>query len=301
MELRQLEYFIAVCKELHFTKAAEKIGISQPNLSLQIKALEEEVGTPLFDRIGKRIALTEAGSILLRHTRSMLQTLQNARHEMDELHQQRGGSLSVGALPSELDFRLTPMFVHFFQKYPTVRLKIVSEVDLVQLVLSTEIDIGISVKPLFDSRLVIHPLNREEYGVVVSKDHELSSKESISLTELQGLPIVTYPKGFWGREFVESHCRQHGFNLNVVVETTSNPSLLYFVRENVGVAVQTHSLLKSVDNPELRFVPIHNHPPVREMSIIYRSDKYLSHAARAFILFAEEHLKDSMSRSSVQQ
>lgn len=292
MELRKLEYFVAVCEELHFTKAAEKIDISQPNLSLQIKALEEEIGTPLFDRIGKRIALTEAGLILLKHTRSIFQNLQNALHEIDELHHQRGGSLSVGALPSELDFRLTPMFISFCQKYPNVRLKIVSEVDLAELVLSTEIDIGISVKPLFDPRLVIRPLTREEYGVVVSKDHELSSKESISLTELKGLPIVTYPKGFWGREVVENCCLQHGFNLNVVVETTSNPSLFYFVRENIGVAVQAHSLLESIDNLNLRFIPIHDHPPVREMSIIYRADKYLSHAAQAFIHFAEERLKD---------
>ncbi|MFC5649680.1 LysR family transcriptional regulator [Paenibacillus solisilvae] len=292
MELRKLEYFIAVCEELHFTKAADKIGISQPNLSLQIKALEEEIGTPLFDRIGKRIALTEAGSILLRHTRSMFQNLQNAFQEMDELNHQRGGSLSVGALPSELDFRLTPMFISFYKRYPNVRLKIISEVDLTRLVLNTDIDIGISLKPLFDPRLVIRPLTREEYGVVVSKDHELSSKDSISLTELKELPIVTYPKGFWGRDFLENCCQQHGFNLNVVVETTSSSSLFYFVRENIGVAIQSYSLLESIDNLKLRFIPIHDYPPVREMSIIYRSDKYLSRAGQTFIHFAEEHLKD---------
>ncbi|MED1467647.1 LysR family transcriptional regulator [Bacillus salipaludis] len=292
MELRQLEYFIAVCEELHFTKAAEKIGISQPNLSLQIKALEEEIGTPLFDRIGKRIVLTEAGSILLRYTRTMFQNLQNALLEIYDLRHHRGGSLGVGALPSELDFRLTPMFINFCKKYPNVKLKIISEVELAQLVLSNEIDIGISVKPLFDSRLVIRPLSREEYGVVVSKDHELFSRESISLTELKGLPVVLYPKGFWGRDFLENYCQQHGFNLNVVVETSSNPSLFNFVRENIGVTIQSYSLLESIGYLNLRFIPINDHPPVREMSIIYRSDKYLNHTAQAFIHFAEEHLKD---------
>lgn len=292
MELRQLEYFIAVCAELHFTKAADKIGISQPNLSLQIKALEEEIGKPLFDRIGKRIALTEAGTILLKYTQKMFQNLQNALLEIDDLRYQQGGRLGVGALPSELDFRLTPMFINFCKRYPNVKLKIVSEVELAQLVLSNEIDIGISVKPLFDSRLVIRPLSREEYGIVVSMDHELSSRESISLYELKGLPVVTYPKGFWARDFFESYCQQHGFNLNVVVETSSNPSLFHFVRENIAVGIQAYSLLESIDHLKLRFIPIHDHPPVREMSIIYRSDKYLSHAARAFIHFAEEHLKD---------
>lgn len=104
---------MAVCEELHFTKAADKAGISQPNLSLQIKALEEEIGMPLFDRIGKRIALTDAGGVLLKHARGMFQNLQNAKLEIGELRHHQGGTLGVGVLPSELDFRLTPMFIDF--------------------------------------------------------------------------------------------------------------------------------------------------------------------------------------------
>ncbi|MBW5448955.1 LysR family transcriptional regulator [Cohnella sp. CFH 77786] len=292
MELRQLEYFVAACDELHFTKAADKMGVSQPNLSLQIKALEEELGMPLFDRIGKRIALTEAGSVLLKYARGMFQNLRNARHELDELRHQRGGSLGVAALPSELDYRLTPMFIEFCKKYPNIKLKIVAEVDVASLVLSNGIDIGISVTPLYDSRLVIRPLTREEYGLVVPQDHELSARASISLTELKELPIVTYPRGFWGREFLENHCRQRGFGLNVVVETSSNPSLFTFVKENIGVTILSNSLLASLDQMQLRFIPIREDPPVREMSIIYRSDKYLNHAAQAFIHFAEERLKE---------
>ncbi|WP_123042832.1 LysR family transcriptional regulator [Cohnella candidum] len=291
MELRQLEYFVAVCDELHFTKAADKIGISQPNLSLQIKSLEEEVGMPLFDRIGKRIALTEAGTVLLKYARNVLQNLQNARHELYELRHQRGGSLGVAALPSELDYRLTPMFIEFSKQYPNIKLKIVAEVEVADLVLSNGIDIGISVTPLYDSRLVIRTLNREEYGLVVPKDHELAARASISLDELKELPIIMYPRGFWGREFIENHCRQRGFQLNAVVETSSNPSLFTFVRENIGVTIQSQSLVASYDQMQLRFIPIREDPPIREMSIIYRSDKYLSHAARAFIHFAEERLK----------
>ncbi|MFF2481021.1 LysR family transcriptional regulator [Paenibacillus sp. NPDC058071] len=291
MELRQLEYFLAACEELHFTKAAEKVGISQPNLSLSIKGLEEELGMPLFDRIGKRIEMTEAGLILKRHVRAMFQNLQNGLEEMDELKNKQGGSLSIGALPSELDFRLTPMFIRFFQKYPNIRLKIVSEVELTRLVLSTEIDIGISVTPLFNPRLVVRPLARDEYGIVVSKDHELANRESVSLFELQALPSVMYPRGFWGRDFLENWCQQHGFNLNVVVETSSNPSLFQFVKANLGITIVAISLLESIDNLNLRYIPINDHPPVRETSIIYRSDKYLSHAAQVFIHFVEEQLK----------
>ncbi|MDR6880019.1 LysR family transcriptional regulator [Bacillus sp. 3255] len=291
MELRQLEYFMAVCEELHFTKAAERIGISQPNLSLSIKALEEEIGMPLFDRIGKRIELTDAGAVLKKHAKMMLQNLSNARQEMDDLYHQKGGSLSIGALPSELDYRLTPMFIRFFQRYPNIRLKIVSEVNVTGLVLNTDTDIGIAVKPLHDPRLVIRPLSREEYGIAVSKNHELAQADSVALADLQSLPIILYPKGLWGRDFLENWCRQYGIQLNVVVETSSNPSIFHFVKANIGVGIVANSLLESIDSLDLRFLPIRDYPPVREMSIVYRSDKYLNHAARAFIHFAEEHLK----------
>lgn len=291
MEFRQLEYFAAVCEELHFTKAADKVGISQPNLSLSIKALEEEIGTPLFDRIGKRIELTNAGAVLQKHARAMLQGRENARREIKDLSNRNGGELSIGALPSELDYRLTPLVIRFFQQYPQIKLKVVSEVDVASLVLNSDIDIGVAVKPVLDPRLVIRPLARDEYGIVVSHEHELVQAESIALAELGTLPVVQYPRGLWGREFVDNWCQQHGVQPNVVVETSSNPSLFLFVRANVGVGIVTRSLMDAIGDNGLRFIPIRDYPPVREMSIIYRSDKYLSHAARAFIHFAEEELK----------
>lgn len=254
IELRQLEYFMAVCEELHFTKAADRIGISQPNLSLQIKSLEEEIGIPLFDRVGKSIRLTEAGNILRKYAQEMSQNMQNAILEIDDLRYERGGSLAVGVLPSELDFRLTPMFIRFYKKYPNIKLKIISEAKVPNLVLSNEIDIGISWRPPFDKRLVVRSLSREEYRIVVSKDHELSNKESVSLAELKKLPIVTYPKGSWSRDFLENHCQQHGFTPNIVAEISSNLSLFNFVRENIAVAIQAHSLLKSIDHLNLQFI-----------------------------------------------
>ncbi|UUZ83388.1 LysR family transcriptional regulator [Paenibacillus sp. P26] len=293
MELRQLEYFIAVCEELHFTKAAEKMGISQPNLSLQIKALEEEIGTPLFDRIGKRIALTDAGEVLLRHSRGLFQNLQNAYHELGELRDHQGGRLAVGVLPSELDFRLTPLFIDFHHRFPKIRLKIVSTIDIARLVLDTEIDIGIALIPPSDPRLVILPLSREEYGLVVSERHELAGQESIPIAGLKDLPMVMYPKGFWGRELVENCCREHGFGLHIAIETTSNPSMFRFVGENIGATVQTRQLMMSVNDPKLRFIRIHDHPPVRHMGIVYRSDKYLGYAARQFIQTVRDRLRDN--------
>lgn len=296
MELRQLEYFIAVCEELHFSKAAEKLGISQPNLSLQIKALEEEIGAPLFDRLGKRISLTTAGHILQKHSRNLLADLQNAYDELAELRHHQGGRLAVGVLPSELDYRLTPLFIDFHRRFPKVGLRIHASVELVKMVLDATLDIAVSLMPIPDDRLTVLPLTEETYGLVVSERHELAGRDSVALDELKGLPIVIYPRGFWGRELVEDACRRQGFELNAIVETTSNPSLFRFVAEGVGASVQTADLVESVGDPALRFIPIRDDPPTRRMAIFHRSDKYLGHVANSFIRIAMDRLKrDSFS------
>ncbi len=102
MELRQLEYFMAICDELHFTRASEKLGITQPTLSHQIKALEDEVGVPLFDRIGKRIAITEAGSVLQHQCTQIFSHLKSALEEIQELKKIERGKIYIGALPGRL-------------------------------------------------------------------------------------------------------------------------------------------------------------------------------------------------------
>lgn len=292
MELRQLEYFMALCEELHFTKAAEKIGISQPTLSLQIRAIEQEVGTPLFDRIGKRIALTEAGSILLKHCRKVFQNLENAAYEIEELREYEGGSVSVGVLPAELDYRFTPLFIDFYKRFPKIRLHLsASTVEITKQVLDNEVDVGITLLLLPDSRLVNIPLYREEFVLVVSDQHELAGHDSICLTELKDVPMVMYPKQFLGRRLLEDHCRKHGFQPNVVVETTTGPSLFRFVKENIGATIQPLPLSQALHDPALRLIRITDHPPAREISLIHRADKYLGFAARKFIETVEEQLK----------
>lgn len=290
MELRQLDYFIAVCEELHFSRAAEKLGISQPNLSLQIKALEEEFGAPLFDRFGKKIALTSAGEALLKHGRNVIAHVQNAYDEMAEMRSHRGGRLRLGVIPSEMDYRLTPLFLDFHRRFPAISLRIYSEVYTVKRVLDATIDVGITRIPPPDERLTVISLAKEEYGLVVAAGHPFYGRESVSIEELKGIPMIIYPAGYWGRELVESVCQEHGFSLNAIIEITSNPSLFRFVAENIGATVQTAHLVQAINDPRLRFIPIHDHPPYRQVGIVYRSDKYLSHAAKSFIEMAAERL-----------
>ena len=124
MELRQLEYFLSLCQELHFTRAAEKVGISQPSLSQQIRLLEHEVGTPLFDRIGKKTALTESGKLLLKSTLNIFHELEQAQIAIKELKGLQTGSISIGTLLTVENYLIPPTLLNFHRQYPAIKITV---------------------------------------------------------------------------------------------------------------------------------------------------------------------------------
>ncbi|WP_155592867.1 LysR family transcriptional regulator [Lysinibacillus cavernae] len=291
MEIRHLHYFMAVCEELHFTKAAEKLGISQPTLSQQVRVLEEELDMPLFDRIGKKIVMTEAGTLLFSYATEMLNTLQNVKDAIKDLQELQGGQISVGIMPSDLDYRITQLVIDFHQKFPKVKLKILASIDIMRQVLENEVDIGIGTNVEPDERLVIIPLRSEEYVLTVSKGHPLADQTAISIAELKDLPMVMYPEGFLGREIVEEAVKKHGFQLHSILETSSVTSIINLVRANIGVTVQPYPLVQQMNDPNLCIIRISDGAPSRSLSIIYRVDRYVSQATTAFIEQIKEYFK----------
>lgn len=291
VEIRHLHYFMAVCEELHFTKAAEKLGISQPTLSQQIRVLEDELGMPLFDRIGKKIVVTEAGSLLFSYATEMLTTLQNVKDAINDLQELQRGKISVGIMPSDLDYRITQLVIDFHQKFPKVKLRILASIDIMRQVLENEVDIGIGTNVEPDDRLVIIPLRREEYVLTVSQEHPLANQTAITIAELKGLPMVMYPEGFFGREIVEEAVKKHGFQLHSILETSSVTSIMNLVRANIGATVQPYHLIQQINDPTLCSIRISDGAPSRSLSIIYRVDRYVSQATTAFIKQIKEYFK----------
>lgn len=291
VEIRHLHYFMAVCEELHFTKAAEKLGISQPTLSQQIRVLEDELVMPLFDRIGKKIVVTEAGSLLFSYATEMLTTLQNVKDAINDLQELQRGQISVGIMPSDLDYRITQLVIDFHQKFPKVKLRILASIDIMRQVLENEVDIGIGTNVEPDDRLVIIPLRREEYVLTVSQEHPLANQTAITIAELKGLPMVMYPEGFFGREIVEEAVKKHGFQLHSILETSSVTSIMNLVRANIGATVQPYHLIQQINDPTLCSIRISDGAPSRSLSIIYRVDRYVSQATTAFIKQIKEYFK----------
>ncbi|MFE4712227.1 MULTISPECIES: LysR substrate-binding domain-containing protein [Paenibacillus] len=283
METRHLHYFLALCEELHFTRAAEQLGISQPTLSQQIRVLEGELNMPLFDRIGKKIALTEAGVLLKAYASRMIQDEQNAKNAINELRSDSRGTIRLGLLPSDLDYRLTPLLVQFHQEFPNIRLQVYATTLIRQEVLDNKLDIGISLKGPRDPMLVEEDLGIELYQLVIRKDHPYADREHIELSELPNLPLVMYPRGLLGRELVEDCFREAGLKITPLMETGSATSVLQLVKAGIGGTIQPASLLNHLEDRSFCSIPIINHPPQRELRLIYRTDRFISHATGIFI------------------
>ncbi|BBI34114.1 LysR family transcriptional regulator [Cohnella abietis] len=291
MEIRQLESFIVVCKELHFTRAAEKIGIAQPTLSQQIRALEDELDVPLFDRVGKKIILTQAGALLLEYSTQMIHLLENTHNAIGEFRSGQRGTLAVGVLPSDLDYRLPNLLIKFHAEYPNIKLKVVSSIDVLNQVLENEVDFGIDLSSVPDERLVRIPLAKEEYVLVVSKEHAWADRESILMEELRHIQMVAFPVGFTGRDLIDNWCRPYGFTIQAIMETASVTSIVSLVKANIGGTVIPYPLIQIMDEPNIHCIRISDNAPVRHMDIVYRADRYLGRTAQEFIRQTIEYFK----------
>ncbi|CAM3589033.1 MULTISPECIES: LysR family transcriptional regulator [Saccharibacillus] len=285
MDTRNIRYFLAVYEHLHFTRAAEQLGISQPTLSQQIRALEAEVGIPLFDRIGKKVVVTEAGKMLKHYGTKMLQAEMDIQTAATELRAGSQGEIRLAALPSDLDFRLVPLFVRFKTKYPDTRLQVISTIFAYEEVLGHKVDLGIGLQGPADDRLTRIPLGSEPYGLLVRAGSKLAGRKRITLADLRSHPLVMYPKGYVGRDLVDETCRRQGFELTTAMETDSAVSLLQLVSAGIGAAVQPVGLIGQNGGayPDIVAVPLSGEVPVRHLELTYYTDRFLTGAQRELI------------------
>lgn len=297
MELKQLQYFMAICEELHFTRAAEKLGVSAPNISQQIRRLEEELGVLLFDRVGKTIVLTDAGAILREHGAAVFRHLQQAGDAIADLKQMQGGSLSIGVLPGDADLMFNAMLLNFHQTYPTLSLSLLETTKVTEQVLDRSIDVGVTIGPVIDERLTTIPLFHEEFSLAVSMNDPLATENFIPLNRLQGLKMVMFPGDHQCRKLIDRFCMDNGFTLQSHLVTTTLSSLLQMVQSGVGACVLPRLLLENLHNPDIKVVHLRNPTPSQDICLIYRSDRYVGYAMRTFIKTLRAYIDTAIHQS----
>ncbi|MEE1895930.1 LysR family transcriptional regulator [Metapseudomonas otitidis] len=243
MELRHLRYFIAVADELHFGRAAELLGISQPPLSQQIQALEEELGARLFERTNRRVALTEAGRLFLDEARQILAQVDQAAEVARRAQRGELGQLKLGFTSSAPFTSVIPgAILRFRQAFPEVQLELheLNSREVADALLNGRIQVGlIRPLPLPESLLAVE-LFREPLVAVLPAQHRLAGESAgLHLAELAAEPFVYFPRnagtGLYDQVIALAH--EAGFSLRITQESHSALTLIGLVAAGLGVSV----------------------------------------------------------------
>jgi DNA-binding transcriptional LysR family regulator len=245
MELRQLEYFVAVAEEGSFTRAALREHVAQPGISAQIKLLEREFGEPLFERIRTGARLTEAGRAALGPARSALAAVETARASVDELAGLTRGRVAIGTIAAGGAIDLPELLATFHRRYPDVEITLTEDTSdvLVDRVRTGELDLawvgrsGDTSTPGVMTQKVVD----ERVTAVVGLDHHLAGRRSIRLADLAAYPLICQPRGTGIRGALDAGGVEAGVHVAVQFETTAPLVSIDLARKGLGVAVVPES------------------------------------------------------------
>lgn len=284
MELRQLEYFVAICKEMHFSRAAENLCTTQSNLSQQIKFLENELGLPLFDRVGKRITLTDAGKILLEQSHSIFERVDYAKRAILDLKRMEGGRLDIGILPGDGDLLFDALLIDFHKSYPKLSISVTETTDVYEQVLNGTRDLGVTTVPLKpDNRISIIPLFHEEFALAIQADHPLAKSKAISFAELQHLKLVMFDSGHQITKIIQSCCHKKAMVIDNPIVTSTLSTLLSLINQGIGATILPRMLIDYMDHENIVAVKLLDPTPSQDICVLYRTDKFMGQAAKLFI------------------
>lgn len=298
MELRQLEYFVAICKEMHFSRAAENLCTTQSNLSQQIKFLENELGLPLFDRIGKRIKLTDAGKILLEQSESIFTHVDYAKRAIADLKRLEGGRLDIAILPGDGDLLFDALLIDFHKTYPKLAISVTETTDVYEQVLNGTRDLGVTTVPVKpDERISVTPLFHEEFALAIRSDHPVAKVKAIQFEQLQHLKMVMFSSEHQITKVIQSCCGEKGIEIDNPIVTSTLSTVLSLVEQGIGAAILPRMLLDYLNREHVVAVKLLNPTPSQDICILYRTDKFMGQAAKVFVKELQSFLQSVIDQT----
>ena len=289
MELRHLRYFVALAEYLSFTKAADRVHVTQSTLSHQIRQLEEELGQTLFDRIGRRVVTTEAGELFLAFAQRALKEVDLGIAMLKPGGSGLTGVVRIGATHT-FNIGLIPECVaQFLARHPTVRVRI-DELPAEQIsdkLHAGELDIGIAYKPNGPTDLWFEPLYNEEMVLVVSDTHPLAGRKRIRMVELHQQRLVLLPDYFSTRMLLDECFKASGAEPIVVAEmSTIAPMLGLVLRAEIGAIAAVNAVPAAMAG--LQMIPIESPTPVRTPGMLWRLDAEKAAPVQSFAVIVRK-------------
>lgn len=287
LTLRQLKVFEAVVEHMSFTRAAEALHLTQPAVSMQIKQLEDNVGLPLFEQLGRRIYLTEAGREMHRYSRVVMQQIAEAGAVLEEMKGIRRGRLNL-AVASTANYFATRLIATFSRRVPhlAVSLDVTNREGLLRDLDGNETDLVIMGQPPEDPELVAEPFMDNPLVVIAAPEHPLAGLRRIPLADLQGESFVVREPASGTRIAMERFFAERGVRLRTGMEMRSNEAVQQAVQAGLGLGiVSIHTLELELEAGRLVVLDVEGFPIMRQWYIVHRAGKRLSPVAQAFKSF----------------
>jgi len=290
MEIHQLTYFMAVAETGSFSRAAERCNIAQPSLSQQIQKLEQELGEPLFDRLTRRVVLTDAGRNLLPRATSILAELQDIKHSMNQVADSSRGLLTVGFIPTIAPFVLPRVIKRFSHEYPNARLSVHEDLteSLVHELIDGKLDVGITSTPIHNKLVRTQELLTEPLLVASSKKHDIITRATIRVKELDDFPFIALSEMHCLGEQVQSFCYQQHLELKIVCHTSQLATVQNCVALGLGVSLVPKALAMSDISKQVVYRELSDAAPQRKIAAATHLERTQSFLAKKFIEIVSE-------------
>ena len=285
MDLDQLHTFLEIVRLKSFSKAAQTCYRTQPAISAQVRQLEQELNTALFERLGTRIALTTAGKIFAEYAEQILELRKRAQDAINELERVPRGELVIAANEATCIYVLPRVFSEFKKRFPNVQLLVDRSYGarVVQAVSDNLADFGITQLPVQEKKLQVVKIHSDEIKVLAPPDHPIAAVKSVTARDLVGYPLLL-PKSGTTRARLNVLLEPVEDEISVSMELDSTEMIKRFVMADLGLSFLAGShCAEEVSAGKLAAVSLGPEPMIRRLGLIYRKDKALSKAALGFI------------------
>jgi DNA-binding transcriptional LysR family regulator len=282
--LQQLRGFCYAARTKSISKAAEKMALSQPSVSLQIKALEEELGSKLFQRRGPRIELTHDGQRLLELARPLVEAFDRLDESFASLRESvERGTVNIAAGGSTIQYLLPPFVEAYTREYPQVDVRLHNVTGKAGLNLLRDGDVDFAVGPMFDAPADIefHPLVTYEPMLITRRDHPLAGKSRVKLEDIARYPLILPPKEQSTYRVVEMVFAEHALKHDIKLEVGGYDVIKKYVELGLGISIVMSHCLSGADH--LHAVPVGRWFPKRTYGLVLRKGRSLSPAAERFV------------------
>ena len=289
MELRQLEYFQMASRLKNITRAAERLRVSQPNITVAIKKLEGELGIQLFDRSQKQLSLTPEGAVFLGRVEVALRNIQDAVLEVNDYKQLQKGTIKIGIPPMMGAYLFPKIFSSFQRRYSHLDVYLQEEgsVAIREQLERDELDFGIIIIPDTSPNLQLLPMARSQIVCCVPEDSDLAARKAITLQDVEDHNLIMLKEGSFLRQTMLQKMKTAGFTPNIVLESNQVVTIMGLVASGVGNAFLLDMIVR--DTPGIRAIPLAT-PVYVDVGLAWKRDRYISRAAQSFIEFSKSIL-----------